>query len=62
MKAKLYLNNVLFCIVDLSENQSIVCWNHPTLIEKVLEFRHCGLGNYHCHITKEEEGIIRDEG
>ncbi|KKK64365.1 hypothetical protein LCGC14_2984930 [marine sediment metagenome] len=74
MNAVLYLNNVYYHTIETPKHMPIIHWvipiSTPTRVHRQydrilrddfnsIEFRHCGLGNYHCHLSKEEEEIVR---
>ncbi len=74
MKAKLYLNNVYYHALEWPNHRPVIYWMVPLISRSkgypelgrfgfpdshLIEFHHCGLGNYHCHVSAEEEDRIR---
>ena len=74
MKVILYLNNVYYHTTEALHHIPVIHWMVPSVFRSkrypelgrfdltdshLIEFRHCGLGNYHCHVSVEEEERIR---
>lgn len=75
MDSVLYLNNVYYTTVEIGSPVPVIYWSVPSVSRNnryrvlggfdptdflVIEFRHCGLGHYHCHVSVEEEERIRN--
>ena len=75
MKVILYLNSVYYRTIEAPDHGPVIHWAVPSASRnnryrissgfdstdnfRIIEFRHCGLGNYHCHVSAEEEERIR---
>ena len=74
MKVILYLNNVYYHTTETPDWMPVIYWmvssigggnryrrqnQFDSIDSHIIEFRHCGLGNYHCHVPTEEEEQIK---
>ncbi len=74
MNAVLYLNNVYYRTIETPDHRPVIHWAVPCVVPvrrylkenpftigdfRNIEFCHCGLGNYHCHVSSRLEKHMR---
>ena len=71
MNAILFVNNVHYHTIEVTDHRPEIYWAIPRFLRRrwrcydiedisyIIQFRHCGLGNYHYPTTGEEEYRIR---
>lgn len=74
MEVILYLNNVYYRTIEVPDHRPVIYWSVPFTLRnnkypmlcrfdyedhQIIEFHHCDLGYYYCHVSVEQEEIIR---
>ena len=75
MTSFLFLNNTYYRTLETPDHQDVIYWSCPLRSIKeicrlpfrsfvddfnIIEFKHCGMGRYHCHMPEEDEKRLRD--